>query len=166
LFPVAFRHVTRRGTGSDWSDFWAAGSEAGTKAQLDPAAHRAWGEAHLIAANAFTYMPAAAWLYAPAAHIPLGASFLVCAVATLIVSVLAAVVAAKAFGLAMSFSVSAILGRAGDHSSPDRNSPLSMLLGRDTRVAADAAVVELHAEIETRPGAVIKSPTARTSQSR
>ncbi len=112
MFPVAFRHVTTRGTGSDWSDFWAAGSEVGTKALLDPAAHRAWGVAHLIPANALTYMPATGWLYAPAAHMSLGASFLVDAFAMLIVCVLAADVAARVYGLAISLTVPAIMGWA------------------------------------------------------
>jgi hypothetical protein len=130
LFPVAFRHVTARGTGSDWSDFWAAGSEVGTKTLLDPAAHRAWGEAHLIPATAFVYMPATAWLYAPAAHMSMGASFLAYAFAMLIVCVFAAMVAAKAYGLAIDFTVPAILGWAPTTAAilTGQNSPLGMLL--------------------------------------
>ncbi len=89
-----------------------------------------WGEAHLIPANAFTYMPAAAWLYAPAAHMPLGASFLVYAFAMLIVFVLAAVVAARVYGLGTSFTVPAILGWAPATAAflTGQNSPLVMLL--------------------------------------
>ncbi len=75
-------------------------------------------------------MPAIAWLYAPAAHMPLGVNFLVYAFAMLIVCVLAAVVAGKVYGLATSFTVPAILGWAPTTAAllTGQNSPLGMLL--------------------------------------
>jgi hypothetical protein len=75
-------------------------------------------------------MPAAAWLYAPAAHMSLGVSFLVYALAMLIVCVFAAVVASEVYGLATSFTAPAILAWAPTTAAilTGQNSPLGMLL--------------------------------------
>lgn len=130
LFPATFHYVTTAGNGSDWGDFWTAGSTVGTDALLSPAAHTAWGEAHRLPASPFVYVPAAAWLLAPAAHTSLAISFIANAALMLIVCGAAAVIAAKTYGVASEFALLAIVGWAPTTAAvlTGQNSPLGLLL--------------------------------------
>jgi hypothetical protein len=74
--------------GGDWRVFASAGSLAGTRALLDPP--EAW--------QAFFYLPGAAWVLVPFAHMPLAVSFALDAVLMLLCAAIAGVVAARTFG--------------------------------------------------------------------
>lgn len=83
--PWAIQHG-----GGDWRVFAAAGSLAGTPALLHPP--EAW--------QSFFYLPGAAWMLVPFAHLPLAISFVVNAALMLACASAAGLVAAKTYALA------------------------------------------------------------------
>jgi Glycosyltransferase family 87 len=83
----------------DWQNFWAAGGTVGTPTLLDFRAHAAWQVAHSLVPQSFVYPPAVAWLFAPMAQVSLRSGFYVDLVLMLILTVAAALVAARTYGL-------------------------------------------------------------------
>ncbi|HEX3457968.1 MAG TPA: glycosyltransferase family 87 protein [Candidatus Baltobacteraceae bacterium] len=55
----------------DWGNFFTAGATVGTPALLLPHLHFAWQKAHGIPVSPFIYVPAAAWIFWPEAHLPI-----------------------------------------------------------------------------------------------
>ncbi len=68
---------------ADWAFFWTGGATAGTRALLDPELHFAFERSHGFQNGIWPYLPAFAWLYVPASHLPLALSFAFNAVAML-----------------------------------------------------------------------------------
>ena len=114
----------------DWLDFYIAGAMAGTHALLDPATHAAWGATHHLPVTAFVYMPGFAWVLVPAAHLPLAAGFALNAVVMFACCVLAAPVAARAYGFSWQFCLLTILAWAPTTAAivTAQNSPAGALL--------------------------------------
>ena len=59
----------------DWPRFWAGGATAGTAILMDPHLHVAFQVAHGLAAGPWTYPPAFAWAFVPAAALPVGTGY-------------------------------------------------------------------------------------------
>jgi hypothetical protein len=91
--------VAARVVPHDWQNFWAAGGTVGTTALLDLHTHAAWQVAHLLVPQSFVYPPAVAWLFAPMAHLSLRNGFYADLVLMLILTIAAAMVATRTYGL-------------------------------------------------------------------
>lgn len=127
LLQVRFVVAQRFG---DWSAFWAAGATAGTRNLLDPHRHAAWQTAHHLQTTMFPYLPGAAWLFAPAAPLSLGAGYALNFVIMACAAAAAALLAARVYGIAHPLAVvyafawpPAIAALA-----TGQNSPLGLLL--------------------------------------
>ncbi len=59
----------------DWQRFWAGGATVGTPALFNEAAHLAFQEARHIGTGIWTYPPAFAWAFLPAAHVSIGVGY-------------------------------------------------------------------------------------------
>ncbi len=97
---------------ADWSCFWVGGAIAGTRALLDPNLHTAFALAHGIRPAIWPYLPAFAWLYVPAAHFSLLASYVANCIAMLAIAAYAGMVMADAFEMPRWFGVVAVLAWA------------------------------------------------------
>lgn len=80
---------------TDWIILRTAGALAGTKELLEPNKY----------STPFVYPPAVAWLFVPASHLPLVLGFYLNAVFMLAVCALAAIVAARIYGLSVMFAL-------------------------------------------------------------
>jgi Glycosyltransferase family 87 len=96
---VASTMVAARTVPHDWQNFWAAGGTVGTPALLNFRAHAAWQVAHSLVPQSFVYPPAVAWLFAPIAHLSLRNSFYADLVFMVVLTIAAAIVAARTYGL-------------------------------------------------------------------
>jgi hypothetical protein len=114
----------------DWLDFYIAGAMAGTRALLDPAMHAAWGASHHLPVTAFVYMPGFAWVLVPAAHMPLAWGFALNAIVMAASCGMAAIVAARTYGLRWQFCLLTILAWAPTTAAivTAQNSPVGALL--------------------------------------
>lgn len=139
LFPAMLRNVAGFGTRSDWGEFWTAGSTVGSHALLHP-----------VASGPFVYVPGAAWLLAPAAHLSLGASFLANAIVMLLLCVASAGIAAVTYDLDVRITIAAIFAWTPTTVAilTGQNAPLGLLLAltavfgfaRDRAVLAGSAI--------------------------
>jgi Glycosyltransferase family 87 len=109
LTPSWFYRLANHG---DISDFWSAGSTVGTRTFGDPTAFAAWQTAHGIAQQVFVYLPGFAWLYAPLRVFSPLAAMIVNDLAMIALFLVAAVVAARVYGLPKWFALAATLGWA------------------------------------------------------
>ncbi len=92
----------------NWQNFQSAGATAGTPALLDPAKHTAWQQAHHLMPQVFAYPPAVAWFYMPFAHISATAGLICNAACVVVLSVFAALLAARVFALGTWFAILAV----------------------------------------------------------
>lgn len=124
------RFVANVGHYWDWVDFYNAGSMAGSRALVDPAAHAAWGVQHGLPVTAFAYMPAFAWLLAPAAQLSIPWGFALNAVVMAALAVAAAKCATRLYRLDSSTSLYTTIGWAPVIAAivTGQNSPLGLLL--------------------------------------
>jgi hypothetical protein len=88
LIASAASWSIRNGAG-DWRVFAAAGARAGTPELLTPP--EAW--------QSFFYLPGAAWVLAPFAHLPLATSFLLNGALMVFCAAVAGLIAARTYGL-------------------------------------------------------------------
>src|SRR5579871_2096590 len=72
---------------ADWPCFWVGGATVGTRALLDANLHAAFAQAHGIHPAIWAYLPAFAWLYLPAAHFSLFATYVANAIAMLAIEI-------------------------------------------------------------------------------
>ncbi len=125
---------------SDWPAFWSGGAMAGSAAILTPASQFAWRAARGELAAFFPYPPGAAWLFGPAASLPLPASFALYGLLVLAAAAGAGFIAARVYRLDRTVALLAVLAWAPVMSSIviGQNGPLALLL----TLAAIAALVE------------------------
>jgi len=97
---------------ADWSCFWVGGATVGTKTLLDPGLHYAFAHAHGLRAAIWPYVPAFAWLYAPAAHFSVLSGYIVNAAAMLAIAAYAGIILADVFEMPRWFGVIAVLAWA------------------------------------------------------
>ncbi len=94
---------------SDWSYFVGGGATVGTPNLLGPQ-HVAWEAAHgFLVALPWSYPPAVAWFFSPFAHMPLWLGFWINALLMLGACIASGIVAARAYGLPVGFSIFATL---------------------------------------------------------
>ncbi|HEY6325524.1 MAG TPA: glycosyltransferase family 87 protein [Candidatus Cybelea sp.] len=115
---------------ADWSCFWAGGATVGTRALLDPNLHAAFAQAHGIRPAIWPYLPAFAWLYAPAAHFSLFATYIANAIAMVAIAAYAGIVLADAFEMPRWFGIIAVLAWAPVKIAAvgGQNTPIALLL--------------------------------------
>jgi hypothetical protein len=115
---------------ADWSCFWVGGATAGTPALLDPNLHFAFALTHGLRQAIWPYLPAFAWLYAPAAHVSLLASYVANILAMLAITAYAGIVLADAFEMPRWFGVIAVLAWAPVKIAAvgAQNTPIALLL--------------------------------------
>jgi hypothetical protein len=137
---------------ADWSCFWVGGATAGTRALLDPNLHSAFALTHGLRQTIWPYLPAFAWLYAPAAHVSLLASYVANIFAMLAIAAYAGIVLADAFEMPRWFGVIAVLAWAPVKIAAvgAQNTPIALLLialaivfAKDERPAPLGATVGL-----------------------
>ncbi|MBV8344113.1 MAG: DUF2029 domain-containing protein, partial [Candidatus Eremiobacteraeota bacterium] len=97
---------------ADWSCFWVGGATAGTRALLDPNLHAAFAQGQGLRPAIWPYLPAFAWLYAPAAHASLLASYVANTVGMLALAACAGIVLADVFATPRWFAIVAALAWA------------------------------------------------------
>jgi hypothetical protein len=124
------RFVASVGHYWDWVDFYVAGAMAGSRALLDSSAHTAWGVTHHLPVTAFAYMPGFAWLLAPAAHVSIPWGFALNAILMSAAGIVAALLAARIYGLERPLSVYMTIGWAPVTAAvvTGQNSPLGLVL--------------------------------------
>jgi hypothetical protein len=97
---------------ADWSCFWVGGATVGTKTLLDPGLHYTFAHAHGLRAAIWPYLPAFAWLYAPAAHFSVLSGYIVNAAAMFAMGAYAGVILADVFEMPRWFGGVAVLAWA------------------------------------------------------
>jgi len=115
---------------ADWSCFWVGGATVGTPALLDLRLHAAFAQAHALRPAIWPYLPAFAWLYVPAAHFSLFASYLANTIAMLAIAAYAGIVLADAFEMPRWFGIIAVLAWAPVKIAAlgGQNTPIALLL--------------------------------------
>lgn len=115
---------------ADWPCFWVGGATVGTHALLDPNLHAAFAQAHGIRPAIWAYLPAFAWLYLPAAHFSLSATYVANAIAMLAIAAYAGIVLADAFEMPRWFCLIAVLAWAPVKIAAlgGQNTPVALLL--------------------------------------
>jgi Glycosyltransferase family 87 len=93
----------------DWERFWAGGATVGTSALLDTNQHVAFQGAHGTSLGPWTYPPAFAWAFLPAAHLPMPAGYMLNFVLTLCFVGLSGWILAGVFGFQRWFGMIAAL---------------------------------------------------------
>jgi hypothetical protein len=134
----------------DWPAFWSAGATVGGPDLVPAAAHIAWQRAHDLPAAFWPYPAGTAWLFAPLALMPVGASFVAWGVLMLACAVAAGVVGAQAYGHRRIVGILAVLAFAPVTASIviGQNGPLGLLL-------AMVAIAALAAGRTVAPGLAI-----------
>jgi hypothetical protein len=134
----------------DWPAFWSAGATVGTADLVPAEAHIAWQRARDLPAAFWPYPAGTAWLFAPLAAMPLGASFVVWGAVMLACAAAAGVVGARTFGLDRTVGILAVLAFAPVTASIviGQNGPLGVLL-------AMVAIAALAAERTIVPGLAV-----------
>jgi hypothetical protein len=98
---------------ADWPRFWAGGATVGTSSLFNEAQHQAFQQAHGMStelwAYPWAYPPAFAWLFFPAAHLPVAVGYWVWFVLTLAAVALAGWMLAGVFAFPRWFGVVAAL---------------------------------------------------------
>ena len=115
---------------SDWTDFWSGGATVGTPALLTPSLRFAFQVAHGFHRAIWPYPPAFAWLYEPASHLSVAASFSVNIAVMLALAALAGWMLANAFEMPGWFGVVLALAWAPVKVAAfsGQNTPLALLL--------------------------------------
>ncbi len=115
---------------ADWPCFWVGGATVGTRALLDPHLHAAFAQAHSIRPAIWAYLPAFAWLYLPAAHFSLFATYIANAIAMLAIAAYAGIGLADAFEMPRWFGILAVLAWAPVKIAAlgGQNTPIALLL--------------------------------------
>lgn len=93
----------------DWERFWAGGATAGTSALLNQHQHTTFQLAHGTSVGVWTYPPAFAWAFVPAAHLPIVAGYALNFILTMCFVALSGWILAEAFGFQRWFGVIAAL---------------------------------------------------------
>lgn len=93
----------------DWQRFWAGGATVGTSALFNEGEHLAFQAARGIGTGIWTYPPAFAWAFLPAAHLTIAAGYAVNVVFMLILVGLSGSILARVFGFHRRFGVVAAL---------------------------------------------------------
>lgn len=93
----------------DWPRFWAGGATVGTSALVDQTQHIAFQVAHGMRIGAWTYPPAFAWAFVPAAHLSIAAGYALNFILTVCLVGLSGWMLAGVFGFARWFGVVAAL---------------------------------------------------------
>ena len=108
LYLGRFRRCS--GTPGDWQRFWAAGATVGTLSALQRGEHLAFQAARGIGTvGIWTYPPAFAWAFLPAAHLTLAVGYAVNFVFMLILVAFSGWILAGVFGFPRRFGVIAAL---------------------------------------------------------
>ncbi|HVR46036.1 MAG TPA: glycosyltransferase family 87 protein [Candidatus Binatia bacterium] len=143
---------------ADWSCFWAGGATAGTRALLDPNLHAALAQAHGIRPAIWAYLPAFAWLFVPAAHFSLFATYVANAIAMLGIAAYAGIVLADSFEMPRWFGVIAVLAWAPVKIAAvgGQNTPIALLL---IALAIAFAKAERPAPLGACVGLLLYKPT-------
>jgi hypothetical protein len=105
IWLPSFQTAALRG---DFANFWSAGATVGTPILTDRSRLAAWQAAHHLRPQMFVYPPPFAWFYAPFSHLSPAAGMIVADFLMLAFFVLAAIIAARAFGLGTWFSIGAL----------------------------------------------------------
>ncbi len=115
---------------ADWAFFWTGGATAGTRALLDPHLHLAFERSHGLEAGIWPYLPAFAWLYVPASHLPIAVGYAISVAAMLGIAAIAGVLLADAFAMPRWFGVVVTLAWAPVKVAAlgGQNTPLALLL--------------------------------------
>jgi hypothetical protein len=129
LCAIQVRFVVAQRFG-DWSAFWAAGATAGTHDLLDPRRHAAWQLGHHLLTTVFPYLPGFAWLFAPAQPLSQAAGYALNFAAMLLVTICAALIAARVYRLSRGVAVALSLAWAPVVAAmaTGQNAPLGLLL--------------------------------------
>jgi hypothetical protein len=93
----------------DWQRFWAGGATVGTSALFNEGKHLAFQAAHGIGPGMWTYPPAFAWAFLPAAHLTIAAGYAINFVFMLILVGLSGSILARIFAFQRRFGVIAAL---------------------------------------------------------
>ena len=93
----------------DWQRFWAGGATVGTSALFNQGEHIAFQAAHGIGTGIWTYPPAFAWPFLPAAHLTIAIGYAINFVFMLILVGLSGSMLAGIFGFQRWFGVIAAL---------------------------------------------------------
>jgi hypothetical protein len=93
----------------DWQRFWAGGATAGTSALLDENQHIAFQRAHGIDLGSWSYPPAFAWAFLPAAHLPIAVGYVLNFILALFLVGFSGWILAGVFGFQRSFGAVAAL---------------------------------------------------------
>jgi hypothetical protein len=93
----------------DWQRFWAGGATVGTSALFNEGAHLAFQAARGIGPGIWTYPPAFAWAFLPAAHLTIAAGYAINFVFMLVLVGLSGSILAGIFGFQRRFGVIAAL---------------------------------------------------------
>jgi hypothetical protein len=93
----------------DWQRFWAGGATVGTSALFSEAEHLAFQSAHGIGTGIWTYPPAFAWAFLPAAHLTIAVGYAINFVFMLILVAFSGWILASVFGFPHRFGVVAAL---------------------------------------------------------
>ena len=94
---------------ADWQRFLAGGATVGTPVLMDVQKHVAFQVAHGLETGAWTYPPAFAWFFLPAAHVPMAVGYALNLVLTTCLAGMSGWILAGAFGFARSFGLLAAL---------------------------------------------------------
>jgi hypothetical protein len=89
----------------DWQRFWAGGATVGTSALFNEGEHIAFQAAHGIGTGIWTYPPAFAWAFLPAAHLPIAIGYVINFVFMLVLVALSGSILAGIFGFQRWFGV-------------------------------------------------------------
>jgi hypothetical protein len=143
---------------ADWSCFWVGGATVGTKMLLDPTLHYPFAHALGLRAAIWPYLPAFAWLYAPAAHFPVLAGYIVNAAAMFAIAACAGMILADVFEMPRWFGVVAVLAWAPVKVAAlgGQNTALALLL---TALALLFAKRESPVLLGSAIGALLYKPT-------
>jgi len=93
----------------DWQRFWAGGATVGTSALFNEADHLAFQAARGIGTGIWTYPPAFAWAFLPAAHLTIAVGYAINFVFMLVLVALSGWMLAGVFGFQRRFGVLAAL---------------------------------------------------------
>jgi hypothetical protein len=94
---------------ADWPRFWAGGATAGSSLLFNEAQHLAFQQRHGLPTGIWTYPPAFAWFFVPAAHLPVAVGYWLWFVFTLAAIALAGWMLAGVFGFPRWFGIVAAL---------------------------------------------------------
>src|ERR1700722_19277609 len=93
----------------DWQRFWAGGATVGTSGLFNGGEHLAFQSARGIGTGVWTYPPAFAWAFLPAAHLTIAAGYAINFVFMLVLVALSGWILAGIFGFQRRFGVIAAL---------------------------------------------------------